>query len=257
MALGTSAWAASIYALPGAFGAQAAKPGSVVVLKSVSRPSTTTPTPTVSPTPTPAPAPAPSQKPIVLSEGDSISVFWAGNHTGIYARNTPGVTFFGKAVGGSGIKGGNSLEARFAADVALKPNYVTILIGANDLTGYPSADDWLDTLWAYVAKWKETGAKVAVATVLPTCLPQFPAATAEHATRRRIANAAIRAAVSGKIDAVIDYAADPVMGPDSAACNRMLYSDGLHPTDGTAGDANGQGKLAVVYTAAVNGMINR
>ncbi|MFD1787008.1 GDSL-type esterase/lipase family protein [Sphingomonas floccifaciens] len=160
-------------------------------------------------------------------------------------------------MGGSGIDGGNSLEARFAADAALAPRYVTVLIGANDLTGYPSADAWLNALWTYVAKWKATGAKVAVGTVLPQCLTQNPTVTAEHAARRTIVNAAIRAAVGGKIDGVIDFAADPVMGPDSAACDRSLYGDGLHPTDGTAGDANGQGKLSLVYTAAVETLITR
>src|SRR3954466_15582473 len=50
---------------------------------------TPTPTPTATPTPTPTPSPTPTSAPatsgLVLSEGDSISIFWAGNHTGIYA----------------------------------------------------------------------------------------------------------------------------------------------------------------------------
>jgi lysophospholipase L1-like esterase len=168
--------------------------------------------------------------------------------------------YFGKAVGGSSIAGGpadNTLEARFAADVLDKPAVVTILIGANDLaSGQLGPDDgaaaWLEKLWTYVAKWKATGARVAVGTVLPQCLPGGNAA---HTARRPIVNAAIRAAVGTKIDAVIDYAADPVMGPDSAACDTALYYDGLHPTDGGANGVGGQGKLALVYTPVVDALL--
>src|SRR5438270_3805950 len=104
--------------------------------------------PRLVPAPTsPAPAPGPSLTPTqtpggILSEGDSISVFWNGNHTGIYAKAHPTVTFSGRAVGGSTI---SSMAGRLAADEALKPQTVTILIGANDLanlTAYPTTNDW-------------------------------------------------------------------------------------------------------------------
>ena len=84
---------------------------------------TPTPTPAPTPTPTPAPAPAPvptpSPTPVpaglsgVLSEGDSISYFWGGSHTGIYAASH-NVAYYGKAVGGSGL---NDVVARYDAEV--------------------------------------------------------------------------------------------------------------------------------------------
>ncbi|MFL6725444.1 MAG: DUF1996 domain-containing protein [Sphingomicrobium sp.] len=199
------------------------------------------------PAPSPTPTPSPSSTTVggVLSEGDSISVFWNGNHTGIYAKNHPSVIFSGRAVGGSTIA---TMSGRFSADSAVKPGTVTVLIGANDLTGYASTTDWLNALWAYTAQWKATGAKVVVGTVLPQCN------NSAHNARRVAANAAIRAALGSKIDAVADYAADPVMGPDAAACNLSLYKDGLHPTDYETPD-DGQHKLAVIYTAALDKLV--
>jgi hypothetical protein len=72
--------------------------------------------------------------------------------------------------------------------------------------------------------------------------------------RRVDVNAAIRAAVGSRIDAVADYAADPVMGPDSAACNLALYKDGVHPTDNETPD-DGQAKLEVIYQRAVDSLL--
>ena len=57
------------------------------------------------------------------------------------------------------------------------------------------------------------------------------------------------------IDAVIDFAADPVMGPDSAAQDKTLYHDGLHPTDGCGMGCGGQGKLAAIYTPVVDRLL--
>ena len=200
--------------------------------------------------------------PVVVDEGDSISVFWGGNHTGIFAAAHPGLSFHGQAVGGSSISdtsGGNGLVQRRAADGALKPTHVTLLIGANDLAAayaYPTTQDWLGALFAYVATWRSEGVKVAVSTVLPQCVGGLTSDnTTRHNQRRVEANLAIRAAVGKQIDAVIDYASDPVMGVDEAACDKTLYSDGLHPTDGATGGVGGQGKLAVIYTAAVESFL--
>ncbi|WP_198355503.1 SGNH/GDSL hydrolase family protein [Sphingomonas sp. MA1305] len=194
-----------------------------------------------------------------MSEGDSISVFWGGSHTGIYAALHPNVPFAGKAVGGSRISdsNGNGLVQRLTTDLALQPGYVTILIGANDLGdgNYASADLWLNALWAYVATVRASGAKVAVGTVLPICVAGFPQYVATHNARRAIVNPAIRQAVGTRIDAVIDFAADPDMGPDTAACDTRWYKDGLHPTDGANDFTGGQGRMARIYSDALDKFI--
>ena len=234
---------------------------------------TPTPTPTLTPTPAAAPTPAaiPTPAPIatptasslngILDEGDSISVFWGGNHTGIFAAAHPSIKYYGRASGGSWLRGtrdGNDLTARFGADAALKPKIVTLLVGGADLGSvgpygsYKSAQEFVDTLWVYIASWKATGAKVYVGTILPRCQDGNPNGVNETVnTNRALVNNAIRAGAGAKADGVIDYAADPVIGPDRAACDRSLYSDGIHPTDGAANGVGGQGKMALIYAAAL------
>ena len=195
---------------------------------------------------------------MVLSEGDSISIFWGGSHTGLYAAERPGLKFYGNANGGSRIQnnGGNSLVERLNADLALRPTHVTVLIGANDMTTSVDANDsastptaWLTALWSYTDRLRATGAKVAVGTLLPQCNSGNPVYDASFARRRVLANAAIRAAVGTRIDAVIDFAANPIMGDDADACNAVYYSDGLHPTFA------GQQQMLVTYRTAVDALI--
>lgn len=238
---------------------------------------TPTPTPTPSPTPTPAPSPTPTPVPTptpsptsgpvgttlkgVLSEGDSISYYWAGSHTGIYAASRPTVQFWGKAVGGSVL---NDVVARFDAEVDLKPAVVTLMIGANDVLSvgaigspYATAQDYLNALFAYAAKWRATGAKVIVGTILGQCQVGNPNNVNGRTNTNRVpVNAGIRAAVGTKIDGVYDFAADPVMGTDAAACDTTLFVDGVHPTAGVSGVLDGQERLAPIYTAPVDRALN-
>lgn len=193
----------------------------------------------------------------VVAEGDSISYFWAGSYTGIYARTHPTVEYRGTAVGGSGIDNpgnGNGLIQRLAADLALHPAVVTVLIGTNDLGGAESAQAWLDSLWSYVAAVKASGAKVIVGTVLPLYNAANASYTATHNSRRAVVNVAIRAAVGTRIDGVADFAADPSMGPDSAARDPSLYHDGTHPSDATivGGGLDGQSRLAAIYAPVLD-----
>ncbi|PZQ61704.1 MAG: hypothetical protein DI544_03475 [Sphingomonas taxi] len=210
---------------------------------------------------TPPPPQPTSTRPIVVAEGDSISLFWNGSYTGIYALRHPNVDVRGVAVSGSRItdgNGGNGMVQRRAGDLASGPKIVTVLIGANDLGDgqYATTQDWLNSLWAYVASVKATGAKVAVGTVLPLCVPQIAYYNDRHRERRPIVNAAIRDAAANKtIDAVIDFAADPVMGPDAAACDKTLFKDGIHPTDGNVQLAGGSGKMAVIYEKVVDRLL--
>jgi lysophospholipase L1-like esterase len=192
---------------------------------------------------------------VIVAEGDSLSIFWSGNYTGIFAVTHPNIVFHGQAVGGSRISAasGNGLVQRMPLDIGLKPDLITILIGANDLGDgtYASAEAWLNALWKYVAAIKATGVRVAVGTVLPICLPSAPQYQKTHAARRAVVNEQIRQAVGSKIDAIIDFAADSEIGPDSAACDRRLYKDGLHPTDGNRNYEGGEGIMARIYSGSI------
>lgn len=209
-----------------------------------------TPSPTPSATPTPAPSAAAGALKGIVAEGDSISLFWGGSYTGIFAREHPSIPFKGMAVSGSHVTDavtGNGLVERLPQVLAARPALVTVLIGTNDLGASRGLTPvmWLNNLWAYVAAVKATGAKVVVGTVLPICLPQYRDYNDGHSQQRPVVNDDIRAAVGTRIDGVFDVAADPVMGSDAAACDTALYSDGLHPT------ARGQELIAKLYTRAV------
>lgn len=213
------------------------------------------PTPAPSPTPTPAPAPAPPATPNaslngVLAEGDSISLFSPVGYTGLYALSRPSVVFHDTAVGGSVMA---SLMSRLPSDMALRPTVLTLLIGANDLGGDQSADEWLAGVYAYAAQWRAIGVKVAIGTVLPLQLGSstslYAQITSRHNSRRIVVNAGLRAAVGTKIDAVIDFAADPQIGTDAAASDKMWYQDGIHPTEA------GQQRMSTIYTPVVDRLL--
>ena len=159
-------------------------------------------------------------------------------------------------MGGSGI---GTVAARADGVVTCNPKVLTILIGANDMYNWNPAVTtaiWLGKVWAYTDSMRAKGYKVAMGTILPRYDGSRPAFTAEFNRRRnQEANPGIRAAVGVHIDAVIDFAADPVMGPDAAAKDTNLYRDGLHPTDGCGMGCGGQGKLAVIYTPVVDRLL--
>jgi lysophospholipase L1-like esterase len=192
-------------------------------------------------------APAPTTTKTLVSEGDSISVFWGGNHTGVYARTRPEITFHGLAVGGSRI---TRLAERASGVTDKNPQVLTVLIGANDLAAYASPQAFLNDLYAYTDPMRARGIKVAVGTILPQYHPTNALFQAKFDSYRATVNASLRA--STKVDAVIDFAADPVMGPDAAARNTALYHDGVHPTNACGMGCGGQGKLAVVYKGVVD-----
>jgi len=185
------------------------------------------------------------------SEGDSISVSWGGNYTGIYARSRPTIRHCALATGG----GIDAIAARADKVLICNPKVLTVLVGAHGLAERTGTDYFLHQLFAYSDDLRAHGIKVAVATILPEYHPENPPFDVIFSKRRAEANAAIRAAVGTHIDAVIDFAADPVMGPDAAAKNVSLYRDGTHPTDGCGIGCGGQGKLAAIYTPVVDRLL--
>ena len=216
--------------------------------------------PIAAPVPT-TPTPTPST-PVIVSEGDSISVRMAATHIAAYADSHRDVPFHGNAVGGSAVRGngGNDLDSRLPADLGMKPTVVTLLIGANDMTSHrdidytgagrhPAPDAWLASLWGYVGQVKASGARVALGTLLPQCYPSNALFTAAFNQRRGAVNAAIRAALGSRIDAVIDYAADPAIGDDADACDPAVFYDGLHPTTAA------QSRMYALYRPAVEALV--
>ena len=87
-------------------------------------------------------------------------------------------------------------------------------------------------------------AKVVITTVLPrqTTSARDPAHNIMRKELARIVKSA------SWVDGVADFGSDGEMGPDNAPLNRALYSDGVHPTDGTQGvGEGGQRKLFRVF----------
>jgi lysophospholipase L1-like esterase len=158
------------------------------------------------------------------------------------------VTVCGLAVGGSDIE---AVTRRVSGVTNCNGEVVTLLIGANDLyNGQLSVtwQMWLAKVWAYTDSLRAQGYKVAMGTILPQNINGIAYMT-EFNRRRPLANAAIRAAVGTHIDAVIDFAADPTIGPDAAAQNKALYPDGLHPS------ASAQATMATVYGPVVDQLL--
>ncbi len=197
---------------------------------------------------------ATNRKPVIVAEGDSISKYWGGNYTGIFKRSRPDIEFHGLAKGGSTIK---SITARRDAVLALKPHVVSVFVGANDLGKYDDPSKFVDALFAYAEPLKAAGIKVVFATNLARSVPTSPVFNFKHNRNRKEVSRLLRRAVGTKIDAVVDFAADPTMGTDAATGNRTLFSDGLHPTDSTHGvGEGGQRKLARIYAPVMNAVID-
>lgn len=179
----------------------------------------------------------------MASEGDSISVTGTWSHTGLFRASRSDMEFHGLAVGGSGLF---HLQGRLPALLALKPDLVSVFIGANDLLDYPSAQAYAELLRTYVSAIRATGAKVVITTNLPQTNINVDYASRFNRRRAEVANI-LRTATWA--DGVIDFAADPTMGSDGAAANLTLYGDGVHPTD------EGQRKLAEVYKPRMDPLV--
>ena len=147
----------------------------------------------------------------------------------------------------------NGLLQHMNEYAALAPAYISGLIGGNDLSDinvYPTTQSYFDALVAFwqASRIANPQAKIIWATTL--ALGSNVANYALHNSRRAVLNPMVRAAVGVYIDAVADYAADPVIGTDAAANNTDYFSDGLHPTPGMA-----QANMGPIYAATMNTVI--
>lgn len=209
------------------------------------------PVATTNPAPAPAPAPAPSPTPtstpatassptspatfanrdgqtVVVAEGDSISVDYGGYYAGRFKGDHPDISYHIKAVGGSSI---TTLVARRSEVLGLRPDALTVFVGANDLGGYASGQAYFDALMAYIQPFRDADVKVLIATPLPRNASDNPAFNNASNNHRVELSRLLKEAVGKKIDGVIDFGGDPIVGQLSATTNGQLYSDGLHPTE--------------------------
>lgn len=100
-----------------------------------------------------------------------------------------------------------------------------MLAGINNFVFGDSAATAVSRLEAYCDARRAAGWKVVVCTLTPDTQD------AGGNTFRNAVNALIYAWSPGAhADAIADFAADPTMGPDAAANDTTLYSDGIHPT---------------------------
>lgn len=106
-------------------------------------------------------------------------------------------------------------------------NILTVQVGPNDFASFTTQgqrDAWLTSLAAYYDKAREVGWIVIGQTVTPRD------ANANHNTSRDYCNPLIKAMVGVNCHAVADFGGDGIMGPEAAAADTTLYTDGLHPT---------------------------
>ncbi len=196
---------------------------------------------------------------LVLAEGDSIT-FGQGASDGrsfvqraCLPKGTQAIdTARSQSTLGSPTDGPavNSLYGRLEDDARLifdkragRKVVLTVLIGRNDLVGYGGgAMAYADDLSRYITAMRAAGVdRVVVGTLLPSDWAPFT-------TVRAAFDAILRGPGWGKahgVDAIADYAASPVMGSDAAATDKMLFVDGIHPTD------HGYDLLAPVFSKAV------
>lgn len=184
-----------------------------------------------------------------LAEGDSITAYTApDSYSRLWAADHPTVTYSNTAVGGSslGTSGDssptNSMYARQSSDLAYAPTHMSVLIGANDLTGYTTSA-YLTNLYNWLAPFKAAGTKIVICTVLPrTGVANW------ETTYRGPLNAQLRLDAGTQFDYLVDFDTC-LMGNASTPSDTTYYIDGLHPT------AAGHAVLKRVYATVVNHML--
>lgn len=188
---------------------------------------------------------------VLCIEGDSLSTDYVGYYAGYYEAQHPSITTHNLAVGGSTIA---TMAARRDDLQALNCDVATVLIGANDLGGETTAQDYVDKILAYVEPIRERGTKVFVATPLPIYVAGNSTYTNNHNTLKSQVATLLRAQAGHAFYGIIDFEASATMGPSAAAQNTGLYSDGVHPTERSGGTA-GHDYLYTIYNAALSAVI--
>jgi lysophospholipase L1-like esterase len=123
------------------------------------------------------------------------------------------------------------LDVMIPASPGNKRFVLSILIGANDLTGATTTTQFLTSLASYLDARRAAGWIVVLCTILPNTNAGFNA-------KRNVANTEMRlwtsngSTIPGKhADYICDFAADATVGTDAAASNPTYYPDGVHPSN--------------------------
>lgn len=166
------------------------------------------------------------------AEGDSITGANSYCFPYVFGGNaSPVVQGTNWGISGSTLANLNSRAAN--VDASIPPNkgstncILSILIGANDLATYTgAAAQYITDLRAYCAARRSAGWTVVICTILPID------GNATHNSRRATVNTDITTnfVSGGYADAVADFAADAVMGPDnSRTLDATKWTDATHP----------------------------
>jgi lysophospholipase L1-like esterase len=100
-----------------------------------------------------------------------------------------------------------------------------VWIGANDMHSIDGTTMYT-RYKAYCQRQRAKGWKV----LAYTCTPQTTAVDANFNTRRAVFNPLVQGGWGDFADGLVDLGADATIGPDAAASDTLLYSDGLHLT---------------------------
>lgn len=179
---------------------------------------------------------------VVAFDGDSITADQSGSpYTYPYIVTNGTAQAVNYAVSGSTVSDLTNRAARvdLNARSTRSKNVLFVFIGHNDLASGASAATLFADTKAYCLNRRTNGwNRIILATMLPSTGTGFN-------TKRNSLNSLI-AADPSFYDVLCDFGGDATMGPDAAASNTALYSDGTHPT------AVGQTNLAVLAQAAIN-----
>ena len=173
---------------------------------------------------------------VYVSEGDSLSVTGAGGFGGTAYCNTYAashaiktISYTSKAVGGSNI---SIMTARASGvDALIVPgalNILSVLLGTNDQVGAP--DNFSSFLTALASYW-DARRTAGWNKLVGINIPPRSVGSGGNANARATSRSTFTTWLgTGRIDALVDLTSDPTWGPDAAAENVSLYSDGVHPS---------------------------
>ena len=165
-----------------------------------------------------------SKRPKAVLMGDSITDGWAQKHDVFFTENN---------LQGRGISGECTAQMllRFRQDVvALKPKYVVILAGVNDIalnTGYSTMDDIIGNIKAMCEIAKANGIKPVLCTATPADgIPWRPEVTAVVEQVKEL-NRRITEYAKAKKYPLVDYWT--ALADKGGGFPRNLAPDGIHP----------------------------